>query len=176
MGRAQHQDDLLRQIADLRKRVNLLETARRLPYSDVGGQSVESAVQLAGLGEVAGATLIGPANALNSVTTYQEYDTYDVTVGPNGKLLIVLQALISLTATPGGSCRMAYKLSGANTLAASDDRSYLVNSFASFQETGTLIQLRTGLNAGATTVTTCFRTGASNIAQFESRYTFALPL
>lgn len=163
MGKLVKQDDILQQLDELKRQVKELSRGPRL--ANVGAAA-----------SAPDATLIGPANALNSVTTYQFYDTYDVTVGTSGKLLIFMRAFIDLSATPGGTCQMGYKLTGANTKSASNQDCWTITTTANLQITAQFDDYLTGLNPGLTTITNCFKTGGSNIAQFQDRYIWAIPL
>lgn len=94
-----------------------------------------------------------------------------ITVGPSGRLLILLSANISAqataaannTVTPGG--QMGFELTGANTLASAAARALRVSgsilvtsSAATFSTAGSVGKhvLLTGLNPGLTTVTAMY--------------------
>lgn len=94
-----------------------------------------------------------------------------VTVGPNGLLLVIWGAGIYT-----GSVKkdMSIALSGANTVAASDNYSVRRDG-AAFDQTTSRAKLFTGLTAGSTTVTAKYKT-ASGTANFFSRHLLAIPL
>lgn len=94
-----------------------------------------------------------------------------VTVGANGLLLVHVGAQLSNSGANFSS--MSFSLSGANTLAASNDRSVTSLDAAGMIAGNTF--LLTGLNAGSTTVTALFEVGAGT-GTFLRRNIWAIPL
>lgn len=93
------------------------------------------------------------------------------TIGANGVALVTWSAGIYNVAA---SKRMSVAVSGATTLAASDDWS-IRNDVAAFQGTQLMTHLFTGLTPGSNTFTLKFKT-ASGTAQFFERNLLVVPL
>lgn len=94
-----------------------------------------------------------------------------VTVGNNGLLLVIWGAGLY---TSAAQKQMSIALSGANTVAASDNYA-IRRDGASFDQTTSRAKLFTGLTPGSTTVTAKYKT-ASGTANFFSRFLLAIPL
>ena len=111
-----------------------------------------------------------------SYTDLATVHSVTVTVGANGLLLVNWGALLSTSAT-SNAARMSVDLSGANTLAASDDYvAYGRTTNSSSEVFGSNRQeLFTGLTPGSTTITAKYRT-TGGTATFQLRTLTAIPL
>lgn len=97
-----------------------------------------------------------------------------VTVGANGLLLVGVGANTNNNGT--GEDYMSFAMSGANTLAASDQYAYEAVSFvAGAKNAGSREFLFTGLTAGSTTITAKYRTNTST-GNWHNRQIWAIPL
>ena len=123
-------------------------------------------------------------------TAYTDAPTFPgpevtITVGPSGKLLIFLSALMfsATSAASGGSHqpggRMSFRLSGANTLAASTVRALRVYSTLQAASSATQLEvalgatravLLEGLNPGSTTITAQYSRETSSTNPSASFY------
>lgn len=106
------------------------------------------------------------ADETTTSATYVDIATVQsvsVNVGKNGQLLVHISAGIYGAAFVQ---RMSFALSGANTLAASDQNS-LRCDVATFQNTQGRTFLITGLTPGNTTVTAKFKTSGGTAHFFE---------
>lgn len=106
-----------------------------------------------------------------SYTDLATTQSFSVTVGANGLLLVGLAAQLSNSGA--NATVMSFALSGGNTLAADDDNSTF-DQTAAGKRVG-VTKLLTGLTPGATTITAKFKVTAGT-GTFERREIWALPL
>ncbi len=106
-----------------------------------------------------------------------------VTVGASGKVLVLLSTVPQIAATSGqtGTAFMSFAVSGANTLAASDDRATrlsLINGTISqtLDHTSTTSVVLTGLNAGSTTFTAKYAKFGTATVNMQRRRISVIPL
>lgn len=102
-----------------------------------------------------------------------------VTVGPSGKLLLTMSASVDVQSDSAVAehAIMSFTFSGANTLAAADSRSVEASVFGGTSVTddhgwaGSISFTRVfdGLNAGDTTITCKYRSGAGDTVFFKDR-------
>jgi len=118
--------------------------------------------------------LVQAVVATSEATTSNTY-TDLATVGPSmtintGTAAIVFWAAMMQTATTNTEMEMAYAVSGATTVAATDNVRLMLNGVTS-AKTNRLgrFYLHTGLNAGTNTFTAKYRTNSSVSATFQYR-------
>jgi hypothetical protein len=119
------------------------------------------------------------ASETTTSTTYADLATVGpaatVTVGPSGRVLVILSAHLSGSAAADGVF-MSYAISGATTVAAGDDVAlHVVTQAATNGIKFAYIHLNTGLAAGPTTWTAKYRITADT-ATFRYRRIIVIPL
>lgn len=123
--------------------------------------------------------LMFPRYSSTATTTY--VDLPDAT-GPafsivHGTAMLISVGCLLYNNTAGLASRMTFALSGSNTLAATDDNSFLAESgTASDAFSGTWTGVRMGMTAGTTTLTAKYRTSAGGgTSTFAHRVIAAVP-
>ena len=127
----------------------------------------------------------GPAGAYvvtSETTTSSTYtdlvtttDQVTVNIGSSGMVIVFLSATISNN-TVADAAFMSFAVSGANTVAATDDFSLLTTEASSAQQGAGVPFLLTGLTAGATTFKAKYRVAGGGTGQFIRRRIAAIPL
>lgn len=156
-------------------RDNMLQTSPALATSALGQIFVGT-----GANSIA-ARLIGQTEVLTSESTsstsYTALTTAQaVTVTTGTQALVIITAQWT-NATVGNQSTMSYAISGASTIAISDNWALTMtdavsNAFVS----GSRIYLHTGLTAGSNTFTTQYKSSAATAANFRNRVITVIPL
>lgn len=95
-------------------------------------------------------------------------------IGPSGLALVIVTAF-AFNGTLGAVNWMGYEMSGANVVAASDDRAMALHSMVvNGQGRLSAVHLETGLGVGDTTFTAKYRTNAGT-ASFSNRSLVVIP-
>lgn len=111
------------------------------------------------------------ASETTSSSTYTDLatttDQVTVTVGSSGIVQVAITSYMKTNAV-GSEAWCSFAVSGANTLAASDDRSIMMSTASSSGHAASGVFVLTGLNPGSTTFKMKFRRSA-NTAEFARR-------
>ena len=110
------------------------------------------------------------SNTYVALTTAQ---AVTVTIGANGMALVSLSA--HLFSSASGASLMAYAVSGANTIAATDDHALLNNPGNTAAVGASRTELLTGLTPGSTTFTALFK-ATTGTSSFLRRDITVIPL
>lgn len=95
-----------------------------------------------------------------------------ITIGHGPSVLVIVRG--SLENTGAGSARMAYTLSGANSLAAADNRGAHIFGVANVNLGASDVSLLNSLTPGTTTFTAKYRV-SSGTGQFSARRIIVMP-
>lgn len=99
-----------------------------------------------------------------------------VTIGASGRALVILSATIYGNATTNYTA-MAYAVSGATTVAASDARRLMINpAFNGQQISASAAFVQTGLTAGSNTFTSKYNADGGGTSNFLRRHITVIPL
>jgi hypothetical protein len=108
---------------------------------------------------------VGTSTSYAGLTTAH---TATVTVPASGNIIVGVTVDISCNQTT--TSRVSFALSGANTLAASDDNSIRSELSANFVQTESMLVPLTGLTPGSTTVTVQYKgTGGNSVTLSKRR-------
>lgn len=98
------------------------------------------------------------------------------TIGSSGRALVVMTAQTDHN-TASGICVMAFAVTGATTVAASDDYSLVTTSYtAGGFFAGSHVGVLSGLNAGSNTFTAKYRQSGGGTGTFRRRHLILIPL
>lgn len=157
-------------------RDNILETAPA--KATTAGQVFVSTAANAIAARVPTRFTIATAQNATSIAAYGDLTS----VGPTVTVTTGTQALVAMTAaignsTGGGGGLMGFAVSGATTIAASDDRALrLMSSNASETQRMTAWHHQIGLTAGSNTFTAKYTTPTGGTATFQQRELAVFPL
>lgn len=169
--------DIGTELAEINRRLRVLETAARVPQVSTVDQGPSAGTELGSSVVIETPGYVDPGSPTGPSVA--------VTVSQTGRLLVIWSFEAELQADAGETTFVACSpdLSGANTVPASDDRSvfvrYSATSFSAIRTSATRAAMFTGLAPGSTTVTLKYQgdfLGVSNAATVLRRTVVALPL